>query len=360
MTGVKCIGRFGKWILMASSTAFLLTGCARIGQQFKAQEVVTAYEAEHYNKNLYTGKLFASDLCVASENVAFQGAPDPAGLHAAGLFDVEDGMVDFAYNLHDRLYPASTTKIMTALVALKKGNLTDVVTVQADADAANFAADEKTCGIKAGDQMTLGDLLHGLLMESGNDAAVAIADYIGGNSEQFAQMMNEEAQALMATKTHFLNSNGLHNENHYTTAYDLYLIFNECIKYDEFVDIINTAEYTANITGADKTVHQAAWKQTNFYALGEAELPQSATIIGGKTGTTELAGNCLILLEKDASGRPYISIVMGADTKSLLYQDMTAIINGIGQQEPAAADAADGDAKQDEPAAASDVDNGNP
>ncbi|MFR3391400.1 MAG: D-alanyl-D-alanine carboxypeptidase family protein [[Clostridium] scindens] len=143
-----------------------------------------------------------------------------------------------------------------------------MVTVQADADAANFAADEKTCGIKAGDQMTLGDLLHGLLMESGNDAAVAIADYIGGNSEQFAQMMNEEAQALMATKTHFLNSNGLHNENHYTTAYDLYLIFNECIKHDEFVDIINTAEYTANITGADKTVRQAAWKQTNFYALG--------------------------------------------------------------------------------------------
>lgn len=249
---MKCIGRFGKWILIASSAAFLLTGCARIGQQFKAQEVVRAYEAEHYNKNLYTGELFASDLCVASENVAFQGAPDPAGLHAAGLFDVEDGKVDFAYNLHDRLYPASTTKIMTALVALKKGNLTDMVTVQADADAANFAADEKTCGIKAGDQMTLGDLLHGLLMESGNDAAVAIADYIGGNSEQFAQMMNEEAQALMATKTHFLNSNGLHNENHYTTAYDLYLIFNECIKHDEFVDIINTAEYTANITGADK------------------------------------------------------------------------------------------------------------
>lgn len=156
MTGVKCIGRFGKWILIASSAAFLLTGCARIGQQFKAQEVVRAYEAEHYNKNLYTGELFASDLCVASENVAFQGAPDPAGLHAAGLFDVEDGKVDFAYNLHDRLYPASTTKIMTALVALKKGNLTDMVTVQADADAANFAADEKTCGIKAGGSDDLG------------------------------------------------------------------------------------------------------------------------------------------------------------------------------------------------------------
>lgn len=338
MTGVKCIGRFIKWILMASSAMLLLTGCAQIEKHFEAQEVVTAYEAEHYNKSLYTGELFASGLCVASENVSPAGAPDPAGLHAAGLFDVNDGKVDFAYNIHERLYPASTTKIMTALVAIKNGSLADIVTVQADADASNFAADEKTCGIKAGDQLTLGDLLHGLLMESGNDAAVAIADHIGGSSEQFAQMMNDEAKALMATKTHFLNSNGLHNENHYTTAYDLYLIFNECIKHDDFVNIINTAEYQVNITGADGTVRQADWKQTNFYALGEAELPKSATIIGGKTGTTELAGNCLILLEKDSSGKPYISIVMGAETKTLLYQDMTAIINGIGQQEPAAVD----------------------
>ena len=126
-------------------------------------------------------------------------------------------------------------------------------------------------------------------MESGNDAAVAIADYIGGNSEQFAQMMNEEA-SLDGHKNSFFKQQRLHNENHYTTAYDLYLIFNECIKHDEFVDIINTAEYTANITGADKTVRQAAWKQTNFYALGEAELPQSATILAGKQVPRNLPG----------------------------------------------------------------------
>ena len=166
-------------------------------------------------------------------------------------------------------------------------------------------------------------------MESGNDAAVAIAIHVAGSAEAFSQMMNDEAQSLMATNTHFVNSNGLHDENHYTTAYDLYLIFNECIKHQEFVDIINTNQFTAQITGIDGQVRQANWAQTNFYATGKAEAPVGATVIGGKTGTTDQAGNCLILLNKTPEESPYISIVMGADTKELLYQDMTALINGI-------------------------------
>ncbi len=146
-------------------------------------------------------------------------------------------------------------------------------------------------------------------------------------------MMNEEAQRLMATNTHFVNSNGLHDTEHYTTAYDLYLIFNECIKHQEFVDIINTKQYTAQITGADGSVRQSDWAQTNFYATGKAEQPAGAAVIGGKTGTTDQAGNCLILLNQAPDSSPYISIVMGADTKDLLYQDMTALINGISANE---------------------------
>ena len=101
------------------------------------------------------------------------------------------------------------------------------------------------------------------------------------------------------------------------------------IKYDEFIDIISTNQYSAQITGADGAVRQEDWEQTNFYAAGMAEQPRDAVIIGGKTGTTTPAGNCLILLENSAQGRPYISVIMGADTKSLLYQNMTALINGI-------------------------------
>ena len=324
MIGVKCIGRLSKLAILLFAITILTSGCGK-----KQEEVAVTYETKNYNTSLYEAELFASDLCVASADITLEGAPETTGLHAAALFDVNNKKTDFAYRVHERLYPASTTKIMTALVAIKNADLSDIVTVSSAADVNTFAADESTCGIHVGDQMTLLDLLYGLLLQSGNDNAVAIAEHVGGSVENFVQMMNDEAQNLMATNTHFVNSNGLHNNNHYTTAYDLYLIFNECIKYDEFIQMIQADSYTADITAADGTVRQDTWELTNFYATGEAALPENATIIGGKTGTTSLAGNCLILLEKDANDNPYISIVMGADTKALLYQDMTALINGI-------------------------------
>lgn len=321
---MKYIGNF----ISILAAIVLLSGCS-----FTKNEVVAAYEAEYYNKSIYQGSLFAEDLCVASGNIELEGAPDTSDLYAAALFDVEGKKVDFAYNIHERVYPASITKIMTALVAMNHADLSSEVTVLADADAGNFAADEQTCGIKAGDRLTLEDLLYGLLLYSGNDNAVAIADYVGGGVDGFAQMMNEEANRLRATNTHFTNPSGLFDENHYTTAYDLYLIFNACLAHEKFVEIIQSTSYTANITGADGTVRQIIWEPTNFYALGEAEPPQNVTIIGGKTGTLEIAGNCLILLEKDLKDRPYISVIMGADTKPLLYQYMTTLILAIPQSE---------------------------
>ena len=290
---------------------------------------VRTYETATYNSNLYQGSLFADDLCVAADDVALTGFDDEDSLHAAGLFNLNDKTVEYGYKLYDKLYPASTTKIMTALVALENADLSDVVTVSQNADMNSFAADEATCGIKAGDKITLSDLLYGLLLHSGNDNATAIAEYVGGSMDGFAEMMNKEAAKLMATGTHFVNSNGLHNDNHYTTAYDLYLIFNECIKHDDFVKIIMEKSHTAKITGNDGTVRSITWEPTNFYATGDAKKPDNVTVIGGKTGTTQLAGNCLILLTKDKNDHPYISIVMKADTKPLLYKDMTAIVEAI-------------------------------
>ena len=290
---------------------------------------VRTYETATYNSNLYQGSLFADDLCVAADDVALTGFDDEDSLHAAGLFNLNDETVEYGYKLYDKIYPASTTKIMTALVALENADLSDVVTVSQNADMNSFAADEATCGIKAGDKITLSDLLYGLLLHSGNDNATAIAEYVGGSMDGFAEMMNKEAAKLMATGTHFVNSNGLHNDNHYTTAYDLYLIFNECIKHDDFVKIIIAKSNTAKVTGNDGTIRSITWEPTNFYATGDAKKPDNVTVIGGKTGTTQLAGNCLILLTKDKNDHPYISIVMKADTKPLLYKDMTAIVEAI-------------------------------
>mgnify|MGYP000208684224 FL=1 len=327
---MKCIGKYSKLISVLLLTVVMATGCG-ITDLLGTKNVVAEYEAENYNKDLYTGKLFASDLCVASGDISLSGisSDETNTLHSAALFDVDRKKVDFSYQMFDKIYPASTTKIMTALVALENADLSDVVTVSQNADMNSFAADEATCGIKAGDKITLSDLLYGLLLHSGNDNATAIAEYVGGSMDGFAEMMNKEAAKLMATGTHFVNSNGLHNDNHYTTAYDLYLIFNECIKHDDFVKIINSSSYTAHITGADGTKRDVKWEPTNYYAKGEATPPDNVTIIGGKTGTTKGAGNCLILLTKDSSGNPYISIIMGAGSKPLLYQDMTSMLSKI-------------------------------
>lgn len=294
------------------------------------EHLAADYEMETYNTSFYRGETFAADLCVVSDNMsAVSVEPETSELKAAGLFDVDRAETKFAYDVHKKVYPASTTKIMTALVVIKNCDLSEVVTVGPNADSEKFAFDEATCGIKEGDQITLEDLLYGLLLYSGNDTAVAIAEHVGGSIEAFAEMMNAEAARLMATNTHFANPSGLFDENHYTTAYDLYLIFNECIKHEEFVNIIQTESYMANITGADGSTRQIKLEPTNYYSAGIVAVPDNVTVIGGKTGTLEVAGYCLILFEKDLNDDPYISVVMGADTKDLLYKDMTTLLTAI-------------------------------
>lgn len=303
---------------------FGFTGC---GKEPAAYSV--AYETEHYNQSIYTGGLYAQNLCVSLGDVALDGFPGDSTLHAAGLFDVSRAQVLYADRIHEQLYPASTTKIMTAYITLKYGNLDDIVTVSQN--ATSFDWDAQVCGLQAGDQISLYDLLCGLLLYSGNDNAVAIAEHLSGSTEAFAEKMNEEAWALGARGTHFVNPHGLHEADHYTTAYDLYLMFNACIKDQRFLDIISMPSYTGTMTGADGTVRTATWLPTNYYSIGEAAPPDGVRVFGGKTGTTDEAGSCVILYNEDIGSNPYISIIMGADDKSILYNDMTQLLAaGIG------------------------------
>ena len=182
------------------------------------------------------------------------------------------------------------------------------------------------CGLQAGDTLTLYDLLCGLLLQSGNDAGIAIAEHVSGSEEAFVSLMNEEAKKLGATGTNFTNPHGLQDENHYTTAYDLYLMFNAALQDERFVEILEKTTYSASITGGDGTARTQEWSPTNYYALGEAKAPDGVRVLGGKTGTTDEAGSCLILYSEDIENRPYISIVMGADEKSILYDEMSALL----------------------------------
>jgi D-alanyl-D-alanine carboxypeptidase len=272
-----------------------------------------------------TADSFASGLCVTDSNVNV-GAVS-LGAYEAALFDLSDQEVDYAKNIFESRSPASLTKIMTALVALKYGNLDDMVTVTETALDIEYGS--SVCDIQVGDRLSLRQLLYGLMIASGNDAAMMIAEYVGGSVENFVAMMNEEALALGATGTHFANPHGLTASGHYTTAYDLYLIFREAMQYDVFMDIINRKNYYAEYTREDGSAVAVTWESTNHYFTGEADSPDHVIIYGGKTGTTEDAGACLVLLTKDLYGNPYLSIILHSDTKDLLYLEMNQLLNLI-------------------------------
>ena len=155
---------------------------------------------------------------------------------AAVLIDRGTGMVLLCHNENEPLPMASTTKVMTALLALEKGNLDDVVTVGRNA----YGVPGTSIYLNLGERITLRDLLYGLLLASGNDAAVAIAEHIGGSVEAFCAMMTERAAELGCENTVFVNPNGLPAEGHHTTAYDLALIAREAMKNETFREIVST------------------------------------------------------------------------------------------------------------------------
>mgnify|MGYP000013626064 FL=1 len=245
----------------------------------------------------------------------------------AGTFNLATNTVTYAQNIYEKLYPASTTKILTAYIALKYGNLEDYVTVSEN--AADQASDSSVCGLKAGDVVQLKDLLYGMMLKSGNDAAIAIAEHIGGSVEGFADMMNQEALAMGASRSHFVNPNGLPDENHYTSVYDLYLIFQNAVQDQTFLDIISTMSYDVVYTDVNGAGVERTWENTNQYLTGKEKAPEGITVVGGKTGTTGAAGYCLVLYSYNASGQPIVSIVLKADGKSNLYLLMNEMLSGF-------------------------------
>ena len=301
-----------------------LTVCfGGLKEAYVASERIPALEEETAATRF--SDAFASDLCVVTDEASYD--PDFVTSQAAALFDMDDREVLYSKDVFERMYPASITKIMTALVAIKEGDLKSRVLVTDDAVITEPGA--TLCGIEPGDTLTLEQLLYGLMLPSGNDAGAAIAVHIAGSIEAFSDMMNEEAVRLGATGTHFVNPHGLNDPDHYTTAYDLYLIFNEALKYPVFRQIVGTTAYTANYHNKNSEPVSKTWKGSNWFMTGERETPDGLKVFGGKTGTTKAAGYCLIMASRDDSDKEYISVVLKADSRPHLYDNMTNIISKI-------------------------------
>ncbi len=306
----------------------ILTGCS------KSTDVLLPYsEADNLisnENNIGTDEVsdfFASDLTIIPDELNHMEDSSITATSAL-IVNASDDVVLYANNVYERMYPASLTKLITALVVLKEANLKDTVTISYNASHITESG-AKLCGFKEGDKINLEDLLNCLLVYSGNDAGAAIAEHIGGSLEGFAKKMNETAKSVGAVHSNFINPHGLHDDNHYTTAYDLYLIFNELLKYDKFVSIINQESYTATYKDAEDQAVTKEFATTNRYLKGTEKAPDGVTVVGGKTGTTSKAGNCLILFSKDSQNKSYISLILQADGGNSLFSQMTHLLDKI-------------------------------
>ena len=319
-------------IIVAGLLSFLLifgiTGCGQL-------DYSVAYGSDGAPSTVsiggYSGtrtETFAKDLCVYEGDVLGDGTLDLTQCESAVLCDVNNKDVIYSKNAFEQLYPASLTKIMTALVALKYGDMEQIL-VATDAVVVHESG-AQLAGIKPGDSMTLNQALRIMLLYSANDVSLLIADNLGGGDvNRFVDMMNEEAKNLGATGTHFMNPHGLSNPEHYTTAYDLYLIFNECIKYEDFVEIISMPSFETTYKSMNGQDVHLQVNNTNGYITGKHAAPVNTTVIGGKTGTTSAAGHCLIILSKDINGAPYISVVLKSESTESLYNNMNSLLGNI-------------------------------
>ncbi|BCN31202.1 D-alanyl-D-alanine carboxypeptidase family protein [Anaeromicropila herbilytica] len=298
---------------------------ALLSYQKENNNVVMDYELS--SSGITSSDSFSKNLCVIP--VDYKSQQDNILTSESSLIvNSTENQVIYSKNIYEKLYPASITKIVTALVTLKYGNLDDMVTISHNASHITEPG-AKLCGFKEGDQIKLKDLLTSLLVYSGNDAGVAVAEHIGGSVEKFADMMNEEVKKLGAVNSHFVNPHGLHDDNHYTTAYDLYLVFHELIKNDVFLDIIHKERFKAEYYDVKGNKVSKVFVSTDRYLKGTATVKAGITVIGGKTGTTEKAGSCLILYSKDKKENDYISVVLKAASGNDLFYQMSHLLDLI-------------------------------
>lgn len=310
----------------------LLTGCS------SSLTVTLPYDTSTYhNQNKFSSSdvpnisLFAKNLCVFPINQSLE-KDSYLTADALMLANLTDKKILYADNIYQSVYPASITKIVTAFVALKHSKLSDIVTISYDASHITEAG-ASVCGFHEGDKISLEALLYAFLLQSGNDAGVAIAEHVAGNVDLFVEWMNEEVKKLGCVGTHFVNPHGLHDDNHYTTAYDMYLVFHELLsnkKYKEtFLSIIKEKSYTVNYENQSGEKIEKTFINTNPYLTGAGKAPENITVIGGKTGTTSKAGSCLILYDKDKKGKEYISFIFHANNASDLILQMNHLLEKI-------------------------------
>lgn len=306
-----------------------LTGCNSLQPSYldewnASNQVLAAADME-----IWRAKGMADSLCVVENEAAYND--DLFQSEAVGIFNITTGETVYCKNALKQLRPASMTKLMTLYVAVKYGDLDEIVTFPEEAHINQTGV--QLCRFQTGDQMTLRDLLYAMILYSGNDAAKAVALHFSDTSEgkeptmtRFIAWMNEEAQNMGATSTHFQNPHGLDVDGHVSTVYDMYLILYHCIQNETIREFLETYSYEFDYKSADGTKKHSVWSNTNGYVSNIYQAPTGFTVFGGKTGVSNLAGYCLAVYSQDSSGNQYISVVMNAPDRETKYNEMNQLM----------------------------------
>ncbi|MGN0151512.1 MAG: D-alanyl-D-alanine carboxypeptidase family protein [Wujia sp.] len=267
-----------------------------------------------------------------ADTIVYRNADDNASLfdecYYALFINETDHEVYAAKNVHRRMYPASMTKFMTAIIVSEKIEageigLNDTVTINRQYDLT--AEDVEPCMLKPGDKITVKDLLYGLLLESNNYFALILADYVSGDTAAFCDLMNQKAYSLGATNTHFMNPHGLDNRDHYSTAYDIYLITKEAYRHELIRTIDASSQYSFTYYDANDVPYDVDVGATNMFMRDKADLPANYHIEVWKTGTTTGAGNCLAMY-LTRGDKEYFVVASSGSSKNALYDALVKLL----------------------------------
>ncbi|MCM1173451.1 MAG: D-alanyl-D-alanine carboxypeptidase [Blautia sp.] len=238
---------------------------------------------------------------------------------AAILMDANTGIILYAKNIHEKLYPASTTKILTSLLAMENGNLDDMVSFSHEA-VFSVPGDGSNMGMDEGESITLEEALYGIMVASANEVSNAVAEYVSGSISDFTELMNTRAAELGCTDSHFTNTNGLFDENHYTSVYDLAVISRAFFQNEMLCKISNTSRYHFE---ASETQPDDFYKK-NKHLLVNGEMPYEG-IIGGKTGYIDQSRQTLVTCAEQ-NGMKLICVVFKEESPNQ-FTDTVELFN---------------------------------
>lgn len=257
---------------------------------------------------------------------------DISGINSpyAVLMQAKGGKIIAETKGEERMYPASLTKMMTAIVAIEElSSLDKEITLSADMFPALYAQDATQAGFQPDETVRASDLLYGVLLPSGAECCIALAEDIAGSEEAFVELMNKKAAKLGMDNTHFCDTTGLHDPEHYSTALDMAVLLKYCLRNDDFREMIESARHST----APTNIHPdgITYYSTMFKSLTDPAVT-GGRILGGKTGFTNDAGLCLASFA-EIEGREYILVTAGApgSTGNALHvQDAVTVYNRLG------------------------------